>query len=348
MTFDVRVFDSNIAFPCEPGETVLDAAERAGYSIPYCCRKGACSTCESVLHQGVAEVGGEAARGPCGKVLLCRARPASDIVVAPKRIEKRGPVGRRRLKARVYRLYRPTPGVAVLHRRFPAGIRVKFRAGQYLRVIMADGDSRNFSMTNPPHHSDGVHLHIRHVSGGCFSETVLATLKTADMLDVELPFGEFFLREACDRPLVFLATGTGFAPISSIIEDLIKRGIERPTRLYWGARRRQDVYMRTLADTWTLRAGWLSFVPVLSNADPDWQGRNGLVHRAVLEDTPDLSSHQVYACGNPLMIEAASADFVALGKLPDAEFYTDPFVASGDAKVMTWRRRTAGRAGRKP
>lgn len=334
MTFDVRVCGAGIAFPCEATETVLDAAERAGYSLPYSCRKGACATCEGVLHQGVVEVGGKVARGPCS-VLLCRAKPAASLVIAPKRIEKRQPLARRRLRARVYRLQRPTPDVTILQLRFAAGTRVKFRAGQYLRVIMPDGDSRNFSMANPPHQNDGVHLHIRHVPGGRFSERVLATLKTTDMLEVELPFGEFFLREDCVKPLVLLATGTGFAPIHCIVEDMIRRAIARPTRLYWGARNHRDLYLRTLAEQWTARAGWLSFVPVVSDADPDWPGRTGLVHRAVLEDTPDLSLHQVYACGHPLMVEAASEDFVSIGKLPDTEFYADPFVASGDSKAAT-------------
>jgi NAD(P)H-flavin reductase/ferredoxin len=334
MTFEVRVFGAGIAFPCEATETVLDAAERAGYSLPYSCRKGACSSCEGVLHLGVVEVGQKVARGPCS-VLLCRAKPASALVIAPKRIEKREPLGRKRLRARVYRLHRPTPDVTILHLRFAAGTRVKFRAGQYLRVIMPDGDSRNFSMANPPHQNDGVHLHIRRVPGGRFSERVLATLKTADMLEIELPFGEFFLREDCVKPLVLLATGTGFAPIHSIVEDMIKRAIARPTRLYWGARNHRDLYLRTLADGWNARAGWLSFVPVVSDADPHWSGRTGLVHRAVLEDTPDLSLHQVYACGHPLMVEAASVDFVTIGKLPGTEFYADPFVASGDRKVAT-------------
>lgn len=330
MTFAIRIGGSDIAFSCEPGETVLDAAERAGYSIPYSCRKGVCSTCEGVLLEGSAELGHEQVRGPRDGVLLCRAKPAGDVTIAPKRIEKRDPLTRRRVRASVYRLHRPAPDVTILQLRFPAGIRAKFRAGQYLRVIMPDGDSRNFSMANPPHDSDGVQLHIRHVPGGRFSDTVLASLTAGDKLDVELPFGEFFLREEAAKPIVMVATGTGFAPIKSIVEDMIKRGIRRPAKLYWGARGEADIYLPALLAKWTSQARWLGIVPVLSEAGAQWQGRKGFVHRAVLEDLPDLSRHQVYACGNPFMIEAARADFARIGKLPDHEFYADPFVASGD------------------
>jgi NAD(P)H-flavin reductase/ferredoxin len=330
MTFVIRIADSDIAFPCEPGETVLDATERAGYSIPYSCRKGVCSTCEGALVEGNADFGHQQVRAPRDAILLCRAKPTSDVAIAPKHIEKREPLARKRIMASIYRLQRPTPDVAILQLRFPAGTRAKFRAGQYLRVIMADGDSRNFSMANPPHESDGVQIHIRHVPGGRFSETVLASLTTTDKLDIELPFGEFFLRDDAVKPIILVATGTGFAPIKSIVEDMIKCGIRRPTRLYWGGRRETDLYMPALIAKWDAQADWLGVAPVLSEPAPDWRGRRDLVHRAVLEDTPDLTSHQVYACGNPFMIAAARTDFARSGKLPDGAFYADPFVATGD------------------
>jgi NAD(P)H-flavin reductase/ferredoxin len=333
VTVGVRIAGSDIAFPCDAGETVLDAAERAGYSIPYSCRKGVCSTCEGGLVDGSAEVGHEHVRGPRDNVLLCRAKPTTNITIAPKRIEKRDPVARKRVKATVYRLQNPTPDVTVLQLRFPAGTRAKFRAGQYLRLFMPDGDSRNFSMANPPHESDGVQLHVRRVAGGRFSESVLASLKTTDKLDIELPYGEFFLRDGTNRPIVLLATGTGFAPIKSMVEDMMKRGIRRPARLFWGARTEPDLYMPALLGRWAAQAEWLKLTLVLSEADGRWTGRTGLVHRAVLEDVPDLAGHQVYACGNPFMIDAARADFVQQANLAENEFYADPFVPTGDKET---------------
>ena len=330
MTFKIAVEASDIEFPCEPGETVLDAAERAGYSLPYSCRKGICSTCEGDLRRGEVAVGSKHFAGPSGDVLLCQARPRSDVLIHPRRIQRRDPDARKTVTAKVYRVSRPVNDVAILQLRFPASIRVKFLAGQYLRIKMPDGDTRYFSMANPPHESDGVQLHIRRVPGGRFSEAMLAELRQGDTLDVELPYGDFHLRPDSDKPIVGLATGTGFAPLRSIVEDLIKRGNKRPVHLYWGGRRLRDLYLIDLPQKWAARADWFKFIPVLSEPDPDWNGATGLVHHAVLRDLTDLSGWEVYACGNPLMIRRARRDFETTAGLSDGDFFADPFVPSGN------------------
>jgi NAD(P)H-flavin reductase/ferredoxin len=333
MTFKVSVDASDIAFLCEAGETVLDGAERAGYSLPYSCRKGVCSACEGELRRGTIAVGSKEFAGPKGDVLFCQARPQSDILIHPKRIERHDPDARKSVTAKVYRISRPVDDVAILQLRFPASIRVKFQAGQYLRIKMPDGDTRNFSMANPPHESDGAQLHIRHVPGGRFSEGVLAELRPGDTLEVELPYGDFYLRTDSEKPIVCLATGTGFAPLKSIVEDLIKRGNERPVHLYWGGRRQRDLYLSDLPQKWAARAGWFKFVPVLSEPDADWQGATGLVHQVVLQQFTDLSGWQVYACGNPAMIRHARRDFETTAGLPADQFFADPFVQSGNVPM---------------
>lgn len=336
MSYQVRVAQTEIVFVCEPDETVLDAAERAGYALPYSCRKGVCTTCQGGLVAGEAQVRGTGvARGPVEAVLLCQARPRSALEVAPRRIARRGPPDRRTLTAKVHRLQRPSADVTVLQLRLPTGQRVKFRAGQYLKIMMADGDSRNYSMANPPQRNDSVQLHIRHVHGGRFSEEVLAGLDRGDQLQVELPYGEFSLDEQSERPVVLVATGTGFAPIKSIVEDQIARGRSRPMHLYWGARRAEDLYLAELATTWADTAPWFSFTPVLSEPNTEWVGRTGLVHRAVLDDYPDLRGHDVYACGNPAMTSAALDDFVHSGGLSPDSYYCDAFVPSGDPVLQT-------------
>ena len=333
MTFRIAIEESAIAFGCEAGETVLDAAERAGYSLPYSCRKGICSTCEAELRDGEVVLGTKQIAAPAREVLLCQAKPLTDIVVRPKRIDRHDPTARKKITASVYRISRPADDVFTLMLRFPAGIRARFKAGQYLRVMMPDGDTRNFSMANAPRESDGVHLHIRRIPGGQFSEGVLMRLAKGDKLRIEIPYGEFYLRTGSDKPIVCLATGTGFAPIKSIIEDLIARGNTRQVRLYWGGRRRQDIYLQHLTDKWAARVPWLKFTPVLSEPDAEWTGATGLVHEAVLHDIPDLRGWQVYACGNPLMIRNAERDFQALGGLPDGQFLADPFVSSGNPEI---------------
>jgi NAD(P)H-flavin reductase len=335
MSFQIAVEDSAIAFACEAGETVLDAAERAGYSLPYSCRKGICSTCEAELRQGDIASGVKQVAGPASEVLLCQAKPRSDIVIHPKRIDRHDPAARKNITVSVYRITRPADDVFALMLRFPAGIRARFKAGQYLRVQMPDGDTRNFSMANAPRESDGVQLHIRRIPGGQFSEGVLARLQKGDKLKIEIPFGEFYLRTGSDKPIVCLATGTGFAPLKSIVEDLIARGNTRRASLYWGGRRRQDLYLAGLPEKWIKRAAWLTFTPVLSEPDAEWRGATGLVHEAVLRDIPDMSGWQVYACGNPVMIRSAERDFQKLAGLPDGQFFADPFVASGNPEPAT-------------
>lgn len=328
MTFIASIEGSDISFPAEDGETLLDAAERAGYTLPYSCRKGVCSTCAGTLRVGAVRQKSLAIEGPAEGILLCQARAASNVVLKPKRIDRHDPSARKKIAAKVFRLDRPSPDVAMMQLRFPAGVRAKFKAGQYLRVSLPDGSTRNFSMANPPHESDGVHLHIRHVPGGAFSEGMLAGLQRGDLLEIELPFGDFHLREFTGD-LVFVATGTGFAPIKSMVEDLIKRGNRRDVALYWGGRRIQDLYCAELPQKWATRAPWFKFVSVLSEPDSGWEGRRGLVHRAVLDDFGSLADRQVYACGNPVMVRNARAEFTGAGHLPEERFFADPFVPSG-------------------
>jgi NAD(P)H-flavin reductase/ferredoxin len=313
LSVTVRVAGSEISFECKEGQSVLDAALEAGWEIPYSCRRGACESCRAAVVQG--EFTGPTAFG--GDALLCQAHPRSDLEIAPREIRRLDPNARKRVKAKVYRVERPAPDVAVLQLRFPAGVRVKFKAGQYLEVLLADGSPRAFSMANPPQQSDGALLHVRVLPGGAFSDRVLGALKPGDALEVELPFGDFWMREG-EKPVILLAGGTGFAPMKAIVEDLAKRGVRRELALYWGARTRSGLYAEALARKWPMR-----FVPVLS--EEAWEGRTGLVHEAVLQDFPSLAGHEVYACGAPAMIDAARRAFVGDRGLPAHAFYCDPF-----------------------
>lgn len=326
MTYTVRVAQSDITFPCEPGTTILDAAQAAGYEMPYSCRNGICHNCRGHVVAG-------AYQGPIldgNATLFCQAKPCADVEIVAREITRLDPTARKRIDAKLYRLTRPVDDVAILQLRFPAGTKVKFRSGQYLQVILEDGARRSFSMANPPQQSDGALLHIRLVPGGRFSEAVLPRLAAGSKLRIELPYGDFYLRENSAKPAVFVASGTGFAPVKSILEDAFRRGLAREMVLYWGARKKKDLYALELPESWSARQSNFRFVPVLSEPESDWRGRTGLVHGAVMEDFASLAGHQVYACGVPAMVEAARSDFVAARNLPAEEFYCDAFVTPAD------------------
>jgi NAD(P)H-flavin reductase/ferredoxin len=331
MSYLIRVAQSDIEFECAEGTTILDAARKGGYELPYSCRTGICGSCKGHLVSGSVDMPGTSEalsveEREAGYTLFCQARPSSDVEIGARSITRLDPNAHQTVDAKVYKLTRVADDVTLLQLRFPAGKRVRFKAGQYLQVLMADGSRRSYSMANPPHQNDGAQLHIRHLPGGRFSSYLESTAAAGDILRMEMPFGDFYLREDTGKPLVFVASGTGFAPIKSILEDMFKRGApQRPVTLYWGARRKADLYQTELPEKWAKQYPDFRFVPVLSEED-DGASRSGFVHRAVVDDFPSLAGHEVYACGVPAMIAAARRDFTGQCGLPADAFFCDAFV----------------------
>jgi CDP-4-dehydro-6-deoxyglucose reductase len=335
----VTVQPSGRAFEVQEGEAVLAAALRQDLVLPYGCRNGACGSCKAKIVEGRVDYGvyqkkaltdDERAQG---KALLCQARPLSDLVVEARTISAAKDIQIKVLPCRVQRMDRLADDVIVLYLKLPANERLQFLAGQYVEFLLRDGSRRSFSMGNAPHDDELIHLHVRHLPGGQFTDHVFGKMKERDILRFEGPLGTFFLREDSQKPIVFVASGTGFAPIKSIIEHALHKGIARPMALYWGGRRPKDLYMNALPQQWaTEHAQLFKYVPVISDALPEdgWTGRTGFVHRAVMQDFPDLSGHQVYACGIPVMVDAARRDFTAQCRLPEDEFYADSFTSQAD------------------
>jgi CDP-4-dehydro-6-deoxyglucose reductase len=329
----VTLQPSGQQFQVEEGESILAAALRQQIILPYGCRNGACGSCKGKLLEGQVDYGVYQKRALTdeekaqGKALFCQARPLGDVVIEARTIGATKDIQVKTLPCRVQKLERLADDVMALHLKLPANERLQFLAGQYLEFLLKDGSRRSFSMANAPHDDELIQLHVRHVAGGQFTDHVFGKMKERDILRFEGPLGTFFLREDSAKPIVFVASGTGFAPIKSIIEHTLHKGATRPMTLYWGARRPKDLYMDALAKTWPLR-----YIPVISEALPEdaWTGRTGFVHRAVMEDFPDLSGHQVYACGVPIMVDSARADFTSACKLPEEEFYADSFTTQAD------------------
>lgn len=343
MSFSVTIEPSGRAFNMQRDDTVLGAAINAGVGLPYGCKDGACGSCKCKLLAGRVIHGAHQAKAlseaeeAAGYLLTCCATPQTDLVIEAKQVVGLGDFPVVKMPTRVTSLARVAPDVMVLRLQLPATNSFGFRAGQYIEFVLKDGVRRSYSMANAPHAvkaagPEGIELHIRHMPGGLFTDHVFGAMKEKEILRVEGPFGTFFLREESDRPVVLLASGTGFAPVKAIIEHMRHAGITRPTTLYWGCRSQTDLYLHDWAVQQAAELPWLRYVPVLSEARPgdQWQGRTGLVHQAVLADLPDLSGHEVYACGAPIMVQSARQDFCAQAGLPEEFFYADAFTSEAD------------------
>ena len=343
--FHITVEPSGRHFTAHGDETILAAGIRQGIGLPYGCKDGACGSCKCKKLSGKVTLGLHQSKALnaddelAGYILTCCARAESDVVLESRQVTEAGAHPIRKMPVRVLALSKMSHDVMMLRLQLPAGEPLQFHAGQYIEFILRDGTRRSYSMANAPHTllepGVGIELHIRHLPGGKFTDHVFGAMKEKEILRVEGPYGSFFLREESDKPLVFLASGTGFAPIKAVLEHMKLKGIERPVSLYWGGRRPEDLYM----DDW-LRAHLaempnLRYVPVVSNAVPEdnWQGRTGFVHLAVMEDFDDLSGHQVYACGAPVVVDSAKRDYVAQRGLPEDDFFADAFTTEADKAV---------------
>ncbi|HLT98590.1 MAG TPA: CDP-6-deoxy-delta-3,4-glucoseen reductase [Burkholderiaceae bacterium] len=342
MSFKVTVLPSRHEFTVEDGQSVLDAALAAGIVLPYSCRNGACSTCKGRVVDGTYEGGPNAAQiipeeeRAQGFTLFCQAKPLSDLTIEALEVRMASDIQIRKMPSRVMEMEKLADDIMLLKVQLPSSEPFRYYPGQYLDFILKDGRHRSYSMATPPNEANQVELHIRHTPGGAFTDHVFGVgetqMKVREILRVEAPLGSFFLRES-SKPAVFLASGTGFAPIKAMVEHMIASGDTRPVRLYWGGRRPRDLYMDALAREWESKLSDFQYVPVVSDAaaEDNWQGRSGFVHRAVVEDLPDLSNYQVYACGAPIMVESARKDFSEVCGLPENEFYADAFTTAADA-----------------
>jgi CDP-4-dehydro-6-deoxyglucose reductase len=342
MTVTVTIRPSGRQFAAEPDEPVLEAALRQGVVLPYGCKNGACGSCKARVLEGSVEMGAysasalKPAEATAGFALMCCATTAFDLVIESRVVSGTGDIPVRKMPCRIASIEKPAPDVAVLRLQLPANERLQYLAGQYIELILRDGTRRAYSLASAPHRAEQLELHVRHMPGGRFTDALFGVsqpaVKERDILRFEGPLGTFFLREDSDKPIVLVASGTGFAPIKAVIEHALHKQVRRPMTLYWGGRRPRDLYLDTLARAWESELPGFRYVPVVSDPLPEdrWTGRGGFVHRAVMDDFPDLCAFQVYACGAPVVIESARQDFVRHCGLLEEEFYADAFTSEAD------------------
>ncbi len=331
MSFTTTILPSGHKFTVEADENILEAGLRQGFTLPYSCRDGVCGACKGKVLQGEVDYGKyqsstlSEAEKAAGMALFCCAKPKSDLVIECREVSTLKDIPVKLLPTRVHKMLKLAEDVMVIYLKLPASERLQFLAGQYIDILQKTGKPRSFSLANAPHDDEFLELHIRNIAGGEFTNHVFTGMKERDILRIKGPLGTFFLREDSDKPIIFVASGTGFAPIKAIIEHALQIGIKRTMHFYWGARKLADLYMLGKVKEWEARG--IKFTPVLSEPLPEdnWKGRTGFVHEAVMQDYADLSGHQVYACGAPVVVEAAHRDYTTQRKLPNEEFFSDAF-----------------------
>lgn len=332
MTYNITIQASGHTFTANENEFILDAALRQGVSLPYGCRTGSCGTClGKVLSGEISYPDGLPLtvmehEHKEGKAVFCVSVAKSDLVLDIKEVSSTNNIDIKILPAKVASLRKLSSDVMEMTLKLPESERLAFHAGQYIEIILRDNSRRAFSIANSPSNDEVLELHIRHVEGGKFTDQVFNQMAEKTLLRFEGPFGDFYIRDNSNRPLILMAGGTGFAPIKAMLEQLIETGDTRPVSLYWGVRTKADLYRHDLAEKWAFQHQHINYIPVLSeNNDENWQGRTGFVHDAVLQDMTNLSAYDVYMAGPPVMIDASVDAFTAQG-LPKKQLFSDSFV----------------------
>lgn len=335
--FSITVQPSGRQFSAQSDETLLAAGIRQGVGLPYGCKDGACGSCKCKMLSGSVVHGSHQTKALSpeeesqGLVLTCCATATSDVVLESRQVSAEGALPIKKMPTRVTSLQKVSADVMLIQLQLPANDSFQYKAGQYIEFLLRDGARRSYSMANAPQ-GNSVELHIRHMPGGKFTDHVFGSMKEKEILRVEGPHGSFYLREESDKAIVMVASGTGFAPIKALLEQMESAGSTRPVALYWGGRRPADLYMDGWVKEFQNRMPSLRYVPVVSDAleEDQWTGRVGFVHQAALEDFQDMREYQVYACGAPIVVESARRDFVAHAGLPPEEFYADAFTSEAD------------------
>ena len=326
-TYKIKIQSSGLEFHVKPSQTILEGAIASGITLPYGCQDSACGSCKGKVISGkyfLNEYQSSALTDSdikAGNTLYCKSMAQEDLVIEPNIPEVYDQYSPKVLPVKVESLTRLNHDVMQMFLKLPAKETFRFKAGQYIEFIMGDGSRRAFSMANAPLDSM-IELHLRLIEGGKFTSFVFNEMKEKSIHRIEGPIGQFYLRDS-EKPIIFIVGGTGFAPIKSIIEDMIANKNKRKIYLYRGVRSEKDFYMNELVNDWIKKLEGLTYIPVVEDGLSE-DARSGYVHHAVLEDFKNLNDIQVYCCGAPGLVENAFKDLTKSG-LPDDQFFADAF-----------------------
>ena len=323
MTYRVDIQPAEINFQVSSDHTVLDAALASQFFLEHSCKKGECGSCSAELLSGIVKnKQGEIIS--TGRVLTCCSYAQSDLCLVTNYYPELSGIQCLSLPCKVADYIVVADNIVILTLRFPPKVTLNYLPGQYIDLTY-QGVKRSFSIANAKTDPMSIELHIRLLPNGEFTQLLRSEHCLNQLMRIDGPKGTFFVRKN-DAPIIFLAGGTGFAPIKAMVEALVADNSQREIYIYWGMSNSKDFYTK-IAQFWESERSTIHFVPVVSEQDDNWHGRTGFVHKAVLDDFSSLKDYHVYACGSPLMIDAAKEAFFAEG-LASEHFYADAFVVS--------------------
>jgi CDP-4-dehydro-6-deoxyglucose reductase len=305
--------------------------------VPHSCRGGNCGACKARVVRGEiryphgAPLGLSDAETADGLILMCQARPETDLTLETFEVQTADEANRKRLPCRIERAVPLSHDVMALFLRLPIAEDFSFEAGQYIDILLPGGRRRSFSIASPPHDARPLELHIRRVVGGEFTDRLFHEETRSALLTIEGPLGQFTYRDPAGLapPMVLIGGGTGLAPLLSMLRHVIEKGLQRDMRLFWGVRSERDLYAHAALEALSRRYPRLHYAPVLSEASAEWQGLTGWVHEAAFDHIEDLAACDVYAAGPPAMIAAIQREYATRGSATDRLYY-DSFDYASD------------------
>jgi CDP-4-dehydro-6-deoxyglucose reductase, E3 len=328
----ITVANAGRSFDASADQSLLDAAQAAALNVPHSCRGGNCGACKARLLRGAIHyphgtpLGLSEAETADGLILMCQARPRTDLALETFEVQSADEARAKRLPCRIERTESLSHDVMGLFLRLPIAEDFSFEAGQYIDILLPGGRRRSFSIASPPHDARPLELHIRRVVGGEFTDRLFHEETRSALLTIEGPLGQFTYRPHAGAapPMVLIGGGTGIAPLLSMLRHVIEKGLQRDMQLFWGVRSERDLYAHTTLEALSRRYPSLRYAPVLSEASPEWPGLTGWVHEAAFDYIEDLAACEVYAAGPPAMIAAIQGQYAARGSATD-RLYSDSF-----------------------
>ena len=329
MPYIIQIKPSNYLLFVNENETVLDAALRQGFEIPYSCGSATCGTCMGQVISGTYSYGNiepyalDAQARADNFALFCSVRPTSDMVIELNDVY--GPEFVPPMKAE-YEVSEHTVLAQDIYHVIlePSKKALKYHAGQHIQILCTDGAALPYSIANAPLGDGKIELYIKALPSNAYVSEVIQKITEKKTLQLRGPYGKMLWHKQPDLPILFIAGGTGVVPFKALIEQAIMDHDPRTLHLYWGATTADELYLHDYFQTLAHEHSQFTFTPVITQQSEYWQGETGLVQDVILDAHSDMTQYQVYASGPTEMVYLAFDIFTAKGLKPQL-MYSDTF-----------------------